>query len=410
MLSEHDFIGSRSLIDWEQHVNDRLGTAPAPPLSPSLLPESSAWLPMRWVRVDEHDVKAIFDSPEIARPLSAMVGDHDGGMLFPIHPLIESAFPPERVVSSGRFAVSASYRTVFYEPEGRGPFTGFAGDGECLMLKLHLDDLLPGIAGDRRLTPAKVNKCVSLSRVLPHALAQGGRAHRLEVIREQVGLIYGERGVLVRAVPRCTAIPLFSFYSRDDRVPGSVPIIVKCLDQLAGGPARAAGALGEWLAEPLFEAVLAGFREGFSLELHAQNTLVVPDPDRLIGRLLFRDLESVVFFPDYRSQRRCPDLALDSADPELVQHPRKPNRWFNRNMDHDVGRILYWTLAVLEREGYFGRKELRTARASIRSTARRLIEQFDLEPLARQGRWLPYSRSPYGTGRRPGHYYRTMFR
>jgi hypothetical protein len=164
------------------------------------------------------------------------------------------------------------------------------------------------------------------------------------------------------------------------------------------------------VAEPLARAVLAGFEQGFSLELHAQNAVAVPGRERLIDQILFRDLESVVFFPELRADRGLSDLPLDTTDPELIQAPRIPVRWFNRNMDHDVGRILRWSLAVLEKEGYFGPRERNLAVMETRRVIRRTITEFGLEALARQGRWLPFSRSPYGNGRRLGHYYRTRFR
>ena len=409
--AEHDdVLRRRSLIDWEQHVNERLGTDPAPRLSADLLPESGGWLPMRWVRVDASELTVLRDTPgsEEHEPEDGV--PRVGPALFPVHPLVEPAFPADRIVTAGRFAVSASYRTVFYEPGPGDPFYGLAGPGESLMLKLHLDDVLPGIAGDRRLTPAKVAKCVALSRELPEVLSTCPRPHGLEVMRERLGLLLGERGALLRVVPRAGVLPMFSFYSRDARDPGQTPILIERLDKLTGSPARAAAALGELLARPLVEGVLAGFQQGFSLELHGQNAVAVPGTSRLIDRVLFRDLESVVYFPGLRERQGLGPVALDTSDPELMQDPRDPVRWFNRNLDHDVGRILRWSLIVLEREGYFGPPEIRRATAALRQTVRTLVREFGLNDLARQGRWLPYSRSPYGNGRRPGHYYRTWFR
>jgi hypothetical protein len=403
-------LRQRSLIEWEQHVNERLGTDPAPRVSADLLPETGGWLPMRWVRAERSALTELHDHAEDQVALPRMANTVPGEVLFPIHPLIEGAFPADRIVTAGRFAVSASYRTVFYEPGPGDPFYGVARQDQTLMLKLHLDEVLPGIAGDRRLTPAKVAKCVALSRELPRALAASSRPHRLEVMRERTGLLLGNRGALLRVVPRAGALPLFSFYSRDARQPDSPPVLIERLDALAGGPAAAAMRYGELLAEPLAAGVLAGFQQGFSLELHAQNAVAIPGSDRLIERVLFRDLESVVFFPELRRRLGFAPAPLDTSDPELIQEPRDPVRWFNRNMDHDVGRILRWSLNILEREGYFGPRESRRAAASIRRTVRGLISDFGLGFLARQGRWLPYSRSPYGNGRRPGHYYRTWFR
>jgi len=156
--------------------------------------------------------------------------------------------------------------------------------------------------------------------------------------------------------------------------------------------------------------VLSGFRQGFSMEMHAQNTLISLLPSGQVGKVYFRDLESVVFFPELRVRHNIGPLELGHLGSELFQEPRNPARWFNRNLDHDVGRIFRWTLQVLEREGVFNKKNSRAAARRIQLTARELIDSFGLSEIARQGRWLPFSRSPYGNGLRRYHYYRTKYR
>ena len=85
-------------------------------------------------------------------------------------------------------------------------------------------------------------------------------------------------------------------------------------------------------------------------------------------------------------------------------------RWFNRNVDHDLGRVFTASLDALERSGYFGPQERARAIQSVRAATRETVREAGLEPLNRPGRWLPVSRSPYGNGLGKGHYYRVRYR
>ena len=398
------------LVHLEQQVNERLGTDPPPTIAADLLPEAGRWLPMAWAKIPRDRLRKLADDPAELEQLETALDAGDGQQLFPVHPLLLEQYASGSLVESGRFTVSSSYRTVFFEPDVGTPLQALVPAGERLMIKLHLDDPLPGIAGDRRLTPQKVEKCLRLSALLPRQLAAVEGA-RITVLRERFGVVHGERGAIFRRVPASGVLPLFSLYSRDASRPGDPPWLVTRLQERFDDPGEAAEAFGDLLAVPLITPILAGFRAGFSLEMHAQNTLVKPaQGGAVVSQVLFRDLESVVVLPMLRSHFGLPPLELDTDNPEYFTEPPIASRWFNRNVDHDLGRSLRWSLRVLEREGYFSRHDVLVAGRSIRRAARRCIRQRGMNRLAGLGRWLPYSRSPYGSGRRPGHWYRTEFR
>jgi hypothetical protein len=396
------------LVHLEQRVNERLGTDPPPVIPGELLPEAGQWLPMRWARLPRASLRFLADEPSQDPVLERALAAGEGQALFPVHPLVAPGYPRDALVTSGRFTVSASYRTVFFEPDPGTPLAGLRAPGERLMIKLHLDDPLPGIAGDRRLTPRKTEKCIRLSGLMPAELQS---AARFTVLRERFGILHGERGAIFRRVPADGVLPVFSLFSRDPARPDEPPWLLARLRERFQRPAEAAAALGELLAAPLADPVMAGFRAGLSLEMHAQNTLVRPAADgALFDEVLFRDLESVVVLPGLRARFGLPPLDIDTSNAEYFTEPRIASRWFNRNVDHDLGRALRWTLRVLEREGYFSPADVALARRSVRHAIRQRIRFHGVGALARAGRWLPYSRSPYGSGRRPGHWYRTEFR
>ena len=399
------------LIHLEQNVNDRLGGLPSAQIDEALLPESNTWRPLAWIPVPQSKVRLLNDDASEANGLLHALRDGEGRILFPVHPLVERGLDRSCLVYSGQLAVSASYRTVFYKPDDGGPLESLIPSGQMMMIKLHLDDPLPGIVGDRRLTSDKVVKCVELSRVLPQLFrGQGGVRPPVEIIRERFGIVSGERGAIFRIMPASGLVPAFALISRDRMVPGGRPMLVSMVENLGWSSRDLAMNLAGWLAEPILGAVLVGFREGFALELHGQNTLVSFTPDFRVEEVYFRDLESVIFFPELRERHGLEPIDLNHLGPELFQEPRDPTRWFNRNVDDDVAGILLWILKVLERERLLDRQGVMLATRQIRDTARRLIAEFGLERTAWQGRWLPFSRSPYGSGFRRGHYYRTRFR
>lgn len=399
------------LVHCEQWINDRRHTSAAPDIAEHLLPESGQAGRLAWRRLPRAAVEtfALDDMLHTAILQSLSRGDD---FLMPVHPLEEQRYPSRELVFSGRIRVSASYRTVFYEPEAGGPLSDWdPGADRTLMLKLHLQAPLPGIPGDRRLTRDKVEKCVLLSRVLPPEMAAQSLAKDLEVIPEFFGAAHEDGGLIIRAVPQRGLLPAFSLYSRDRRDPGSPAIIVRRIRALYGDDVTtAAQRLGADFAAPLIGPVLAGFRAGFSLEMHGQNTLVSLGSSRLLKRVYFRDLEGVVFSDGYRVRQGMTPLFPDSGNSELLWQGDSMRRWFNRNLDHDLGRIFTGVLQSLDEAQLFGAAELAVARRSIRREVRRLIRLAGLSGLAWPGRVLPFARSPYGNGTRLGHYYRTRYR
>ena len=397
------------LVHLEQSVNERLLSDPPPDVAPELLPEAGTWRPLAWARVPSEEIDVVSDEGHGEDSLVEALDGGDGTTLFPLHPLVEKFYPAAATVRKGRFAVSASYRTVFFEPDAGCPLARLVPSGQALMIKLHLEEPLPGISGDRRLTPGKVRKCVELSSLLPGLIGAGGHAS-VNVLRERFGLVHGQRGAILRLVPRQGLVPLFAMYSRDSSCLKRPPLLISLIEQFGWQAEETAERLAGWLAAPILSAVLAGFQQGFSLEMHGQNTLLQFTSEGKVKDVFFRDLESVVYFPELRARQGLVPLALDHVGPELFQEPRNPTRWFNRNIDHDVGRIFRCTLHTLEQEGLLRKRHIRIAKQCIRATARDLINRFDLGLIARQGRWLPISRSPYGNGLRRGNYYWTTFR
>lgn len=401
----------QDLVHCEQWINDRLHTSAAPDIAAHLLPESGAAGRLAWRRLPLEKVEtfAIDDGLHAA----VLAGLSRGStFLMPVHPLEESRFPDRELEFSGRIRVSASYRTVFYEPDPGGPLSDFSpGPGRTLMLKLHLQAPLPGIPGDRRLTRDKVEKCVLLSRVLPQEMTDQPLADGLEVIPEFFGAAHEDGGLIIRALPQQGLMPAFSLYSRDRRDLELPPAIARLVIALYGDDvSTAARRFGEDFAAPLIGPVLAGFRAGFSLEMHGQNTLLSPGSSQLIKRVYFRDLEGVVFSDAYRARCGLAPLFPQSRNNELLWQGTAMRRWFNRNLDHDLGRIFTGALQALEEAGVFNAADVAVARRSIRREARRLIRAADLAGLAWPGRVLPFVRSPYGNGTRLGHYYRTRYR
>ena len=251
-------IADIPLLHFEQRVNDRRRTSAAPAIDASLLPESGASRPLAWRRLPRDEVE-IFASrlPEAATALDE-IGD-ERWVYLPVHPLAEAELPPDELFHSGQIRVSASYRTVFYTPEPGGPFAGWVPAGQTLMIKLHLEQPLPGIAGDRRLTRDKIEKCVLLSDELAAATSGDPLARRLRIVPEFLGVSHRDGGVHSRLLPERGLIPAFSLHSRDSTRPGEPPLVIQRLEALYGGNRRAAAHdLGPSLAGPLVRGMLAG--------------------------------------------------------------------------------------------------------------------------------------------------------
>ena len=146
------------------------------------------------------------------------------------------------------------------------------------------------------------------------------------------------------------------------------------------------------------------------MEMHAQNTLISLGEDNLVGRVYFRDLEGVVFSNKFRVERSLKPLFPDVANDELLWEGSSMRSWFNRNIDHDLGRVFEGALTVLVARGVLDGKQKSIAIASIQKVTRDAIRSAGLESIAWPGRVLPFSRAPWGNGTRPGHYFSTRFR
>jgi len=398
------------LRHYEQQVNDRHATSSADNLEGFMRPENGATLPLAWRRVPCSEA-SLFVSSAYERQAVETELTREGALLIPVHPLHESDYAGESLVYSGTQSFSASYRTVFYKPDADGPFASWIGDDEVMMIKLHLAEPLAGIPGDRRLTRDKVEKCVLLSDLLPRMINKETPGKTVQIVPEVFGVVHKDIGAIFRILPAQGLMPVFSLTSRDRQNPGELPFLVNFLaDKYGASASAAAESLGRELAEPLIRAVVAGFRSGFSLEMHAQNTLIRPGAERLIEDVYFRDLEGVVASDSLRIAMGMPAIFTDSDNPELVAQDFSMRRLFNRNVDHDLGRIFQSAIKVLAHCQYFDGAACQIARKSIRASVRREIGRSHLKSLDFPSRFMPISRAPWGSGVKPGHWFRVNFR
>jgi len=399
-----------NLIYYEQQVNDRQGTSAAPQIRAEYLPENASPVTLPWKVISKEKISVFSTDSRISKYFHQELLESDR-VLLPVHPMDEKHYCADKVAQSGKIEFSASYRTVFYEPERGGLFADLIGDDEVLMLKLHLVEPLPGIPGDRRLTRQIIDRCVSLSNVLGKEVGRDPMAEQLEIIPEFFGMTDGETGVLLRLLPRIGLVPLFSLYSGDSRNRHRPPLIVERVREIFGNDSnRAARLMGTMLARPLVRSLLAGFRAGISLEMHAQNTLVQLGDDELISRVYFRDIEGVVLFNDYRIAHGLEPLFLDSEFADSLDPKASIHRLYNRNLDHDLGRIFAGSLVALQEYGFLTDHEVRIATQSIKTATAEAVKEGEMDKMGRLGRLLPFSRAPWGNGLRFGHYFRSRFR
>ena len=398
------------LKHYEQQVNDRKLSSSAPAIDDRLLPENAASLPLAWRKISRSDAE-IFSTTttDLESILPALL--IDSFVLMPIHPLSEDRYPTEELIYSGHIQFSASYRTVFYEPECGGILFDWIPDGMVLMFKLSLEDPLPGIPGDRRLTREKIEKCILVSDALPLELTNDPLVHKFEVVPEFLGISSKDSGAIFRLLQASGVLPVFSLYSTDRTKPAEPPLIVRRLQEIYGGDsAKKATELGDQLAKPLVQALFAGFRVGFAMEMHAQNTLFSLGEKCLFDRVYFRDMEGVVFSNKFRIDNGLQPLFSNHSNSELFWEGESMRRWFNRNLDHDLGRIFRCAVDVLLKYGVIDSREKIRAIASIRHTVRQAINSAELQALSWPGQFLPFSRAPWGNGLRPGDYFSTRFR
>lgn len=395
---------------FEQNVNNRFGTSAAPAIEASLLPETASDVRLKWRRIPSSEVSFFDDGSELAHEVNSALCQ-DGFVYIPVHPFEVDRWPGEAFVESGKISVSASYRTVFFEPDDGGILSGVANHGAAIMMKLHLEHPLQGIDGDRRLTRKIVEKCVTLSPFLQSMMQGDPLGARCEIVPEFLGMSNDETGVIFRQIPGRGVMPLFSLFSPDPELQDADSHIEASLRRIFGDDAgQAATAIGEQLAKPLLRPLFVGFASGFSLEMHAQNVLFMPGESALLDKVYFRDLEGVVFSNRYRVAQGLEQLFEGYDNTALDSNFRSMTRWFNRNVDHDLGRVFTASLDALVRCGYFGEQERASAVRSIRRTVRQCVGESGVGRLNLPGRLLPISRSPYGSGLGKGHYYRTKYR
>lgn len=395
---------------YEQQVNNRFGTSAAPPIDASMVPETARPHALHWRRIPTAEVAFFEDGSNDAQAVAEALRQDDV-VLVPIHPFETDRWPEETFVESGSVSVSASYRTMFFEPDQGGILESASAGPGTLMMKLHLERPLPGIHGDRRISPQIAQKCVSLSPLLQKIYSKDTLGADCEIVPEFLGLSGAGTGVIFRRLPSAQVMPLFSLFSPDDRLTEGDSHIDMALRRLYGDDSmRAADAIGEELARPLLRPLFAGFRHGFSVEMHAQNVLFRPGATALIERVYIRDLEGVVLSNSYRVSQGLEPIFEEFDNPALTGDQTPMTRWFNRNLDHDLGRVFTASLDALERSGYFGQQERARAVRSIRAATRQVVREAELGHLNWPGRWLPVSRSPYGNGLSKGHYYGTRYR
>jgi hypothetical protein len=401
------------LIYLEQFVNDRRRSSPPPDISPFLIPETSSGYPMLWVALPKDEVIIFSDraNGELPSYCHGLMDEKRRVVHFPIHPLQVDAYKKNRIIRSGKAFISASYRTIFYQPDKDSKKLLFQPPGCRIMLKLHLDNPLPGIQGDRRLSPEIVLKCLSLSRELSLLEKSGKLNSYLRIITEEVGLIHENRGALIRILPDLPLVPAFSLSSPDIKNPKKEILVAAILRKAK----EATGAdmielFGSIFIEPLVFSLLSAFRQGFSLEMHMQNVLMHFSEQGLVENVYYRDLEGVIFSREFRYKHGLPELFSNDNNPELFRNSDKFRKYFNRNIDHDLGRIFENLLIALNRSNLFRTKEIPLIVKYIRKIIHKAMQKYNFNQWAFLNHWLRVSRTPYGKGIHPSHYYFCKFR
>lgn len=401
------------LIEYEQHINDYITSSLRPSIPPEFLPETAQNHPMLWVELPRGEVE-VFSDCQVRSDFdlrAALLGKERDVVYFPIYPLQRDKYRGRKIIKSGTMRISASYRTVFYDPDSEGPMEFKLNPGERLMVKLHIDGELPGIAGDRSLTRDKVEKCVAISRELERLYIMNRLSPSLKIIREEAGLVHKNRGAVFKRIPGRLLIPGFALYSRDHRFPEREPLIVRMLrDDRGLSGEEAAQLFGDMFAKPLVTGLFSAFREGFSLEMHQQNILIEFDKNCQIKQIYYRDFEGVVFSNLLRKSMGLPELFEGNSNPELHMYDNKMRSYFNRNLDFDLGRIWMNLINALQDVGYFGTKETRVAVRSVRHAVRSAVRHYGLGRFAFLGRFLRFASTPYGDWYSADHYIRCRFR
>lgn len=400
--------------DFEQYVNDRRrSSSAATALPPDLIPDTAPIRPMLWAVLPKNEVTFWSDANDgnIPSYCKGLIDIKKSVVYFPIHPLETDAYRGYRIIESGSARVSASYRTFFYEQNSTGLIKLVAPRNSRLMIKLHLQRPLSGVEGDRRLTAEITEKCILFSRELEKLRVKGGVSSNLLIAREEVGILHRNRGAIIRRLPVGNLIPAFSLSSLDKRDISREIMCITILRQAQETTGTTSSELfGEVFARPLFEGLLSAFLQGFSLEMHMQNTLFQFASNGFVENIIYRDLEGVVFSNKFRVAHGLLPLFKGIDNAALHQDSHKFRRFFNRNLDHDVSRILENILDANLEQGYWTQQEVTVAIKSVRRVFREVLARYGLVAWALLPRLFKISRSPYGNGTRRFHYYKCRFR
>lgn len=403
-----------NLADLEKYVNDRRRSSSCATSLPSdLIPDTAPDRPMLWVVLPKSEVKIISDSEGGNAPdyCNCLINNKKNVAYFPIHPLEVHAYKGYEIIESGIARISASYRTFFYENSSDSPIYFNPPEHSQLMVKLHLEKPLSGVEGDRRLTPAITQKCILFSRELGKLKSEGKVYSKLFFAQEEVGLLHGNRGAIIRRLPDEQLIPAFSLSSLDRRDSDREIICISILRRAQEVTGEASATLfGEVFARPLFESLFSAFSQGFSLEMHMQNTLFQFNNSGFVGKIIYRDFEGIVFSDKFRMLRGLPLLFDESNLSELHENANKFRLFFNRNLDHDISRILQNILDANLEQGFWNAKEYSIAVKSVKQVLREIMSRYGLTWWSFWPRLFKLSRTPYGNGTRRFHYYKCFFR
>ena len=399
---------------FEQYVNDRRRSSScATSLPPDLIPGTAPKRSMLWVVLPKNEVRILTDASDGKIPAycNNLIDGRKNVVYFPIHPLEIDAYKGYQIIESGSAIISASYRTFYYDLNSSSPIKFAPPKNSQLLIKLHLEKPLSGVEGDRRLTPDITQKCILFSRELNKLKKRGKLYSNLMHAREEVGLLHGDRGAIIRRMPAGQLIPAFSLSSLDrkdlSREILSISILRRAQETTGRGSAEL---FSEIFAKPLFESLFSAFLQGFALEMHMQNTLFEFKSNGFVKNIIYRDLEGIVFSNMYRSGHGLTELFKNYEITELHKDSHKFRLFFNRNLDHDISRILMNIIDANLEQGFWNLEEVRIAVKSVRRVLRKALSRYGLTWWSFWPRILKISRTPYGNGTRRFHYYKCRFR
>jgi siderophore synthetase component len=240
------------------------------------------------------------------------------------------------------------------------------------------------------------------------SLKEGGvLASYLSIVPEEIGLIHRNRGAIVRRLPRSPLVPAFSLSSPDLRDNNKEVLAATILRKAQESTGENVNHLFVRIfVTPTVESLFSAFCQGFSLEMHMQNVLFHFEDTGLVSKIYYRDLEGVVFSREFRESKGLPDLFYADSNPELHNYGALIYRFFNRNLDYDLARVFSNLIDALEKQALLRPHEKPLLIHSVRRSVRQAVRKYGLWKWAFWGRWLRFSRTPYGTSLRHRYYCR----